>query len=79
MAIEKPKYENMQYVEARTPEKLKTALMAFDRPHNIMPGSWLVAGQMFGVWIMFDVPVKQIKKRDLVKNQIKVDTETKTL
>lgn len=79
MAIEKPRYENLQYFEARTPEKLKEQLMAFDRPHNIMPGGWLIRGQMFGVWIMFDVPVKQIKKKDLVKNETKVDQETKTL
>ena len=79
MAIEKPKYENLQFFEARTPEKLKELLMAIDVPHNIMPGGWLVKGSMLGVWVMFDRPVKQVKKRDLVKDKTKSDETTKTL
>jgi len=73
----KNNYENLHYFEARSPEKLKDQLKAIDNVHTIMPGGWLIHGQMFGVWVLFDRPVGQVKKKNLSNNKIELEKQTK--
>lgn len=63
-------YNNLIFIQARTPEKLKDELLKIGCTSEIVPGSWYHNGMMFGVWVILDRPATMIskKKKDLTTN-----------
>ena len=74
-------YENLFYIQARTPEKLKEQLMAIEVPSRVVEGSWWNTGSMLGVWVLLDRPVERVKKKNLKSDNSspKSMTETKII
>lgn len=60
-------FENLMWLEARTPEKLKDLLISINVPCSVMQGSWSSNNGHYGCWVLLDRPVKTMKKRDMAK------------
>jgi len=60
-------FENLLWLEGRTPDKLKDLLMAIDVPCSVMQGSWSSMNGHYGCWVLLDRPVKSMKKREITK------------
>lgn len=69
--------DNMLFVEAGTPEELKTKLRSIEVPFSIMQGTLgSRAGKHF-CWILADRPAKNVKRRKIVR-KVEVSNDTKT-
>ena len=67
------KVDNMLWIEANSPEKLKSILRSIEHPWEIVQGSWFFDGRLkHGVWILCDRPAQQVsKKKAITKTTIK--------
>jgi len=63
-------FENLLWVEGRTPEKLKSQLMTIDVPCSVMQGSWSSNNGHYGCWVLLDRPIKAMKKKQVTKTII---------
>lgn len=68
-------FEKLRYIEARSPEKLRDALVAIEYPCSIMTGSWMKNGNLYGVWVKPDRELKSVKRREVERSKLKEAAE----
>jgi hypothetical protein len=72
--------DNMLFVEANTPEELKTRLNSFEVPFSIMQGSLNNNGGKHYCWILFDRPATVTVRKGRGKpRKVEVSTNVKIL
>jgi hypothetical protein len=61
--------DRLDIVQGRSPDILKRNLKAISVPFEIMAGSWFCNGAMHGVWIMYGMPARMVKKKTAKKSK----------
>jgi len=72
--------DNMLFVEASTPEELKSELNSFEVPFSIMQGTLGNRGAKHYCWILFDRPATvKVRKGRAKPRKVEVSNDVKTI